>query len=67
LLRIPNSHNRKAQSIGETAMEIPKCIGKKTLAVITIFGKEMNLSKKVNRVKRGMVFSVLGITRRKLM
>jgi hypothetical protein len=35
LLRISKSHNRKAQSIGQTEMQLPKYIGKTTFAVIT--------------------------------
>jgi len=35
LLRIPNSHNREAQSIGQTEIQLPKYIGKTTFAVIT--------------------------------
>jgi hypothetical protein len=42
-------------------MQVPKYIGKTNLSVITKFGKKINFSKEVNRVKT-MIFNVLGIT-----
>ena len=35
LFRIPNSHKMEVQIIGETAMQLPKYVGKTTFAVIT--------------------------------
>jgi hypothetical protein len=43
-------------------MQIPKYIGKTNLSAITKFGKKVNFSKEVNRVKKMIIFHVLGIT-----